>query len=399
MNATPFGFRILGSCTEERRLVDHAGAFLGYASLDPRAAVEREAYLSAFTFGADFREQLESTGSCRGFAGACWSAWLWFDIDRADLDAAMRDARRLALFLIERYSLSDDQLLIFFSGAKGFHFGLPSALWGPEPSTSFHLRCRKLAEGIAGKASVNIDTGVYDRVRAFRAPNSRHSKTGLHKRRLTLDELQGLSLDAVRKLAEKPAPFDLPDAPAKCERARADWGEAAELVRKEGEAKATRTANGNGKPTLNRLTLDFICNGAGEGDRHRLLYSAARNLAEFGCPPALAVALLEGSALDSGLALKEVARQIQCGLSAQTPLLAVEQLPTPSPSPLAHADVQKQLAALWKSPAPPTAVEQVPVEQVEQVPDNVGDVGDAWEPPADQLGAGDGPYSKEGGRR
>src|SRR5262245_23625041 len=110
MSATPFGFRILGSCGEERRLVNHASAFIAYASCDEPASVESEAYLSAFTFGADFRELLESAGSCRGFAGACWSAWLWFDIDRADLDAARRDACRLALWLIERYHLDDEAL-------------------------------------------------------------------------------------------------------------------------------------------------------------------------------------------------------------------------------------------------------------------------------------------------
>ena len=377
MNETPYGFRIVGACDEERRLVNHADAFAAYASLDPRAAVEREAYLSAFTFGADFRELLESTGSCRGFAGACWSAWLWFDIDRADLDAALRDARRLALWLVERYRLDDDALLCFYSGSKGFHLGLPTSLWGPEPSATFHRVCRRLAEGIGEGAGVVIDTGVYDRVRAFRAPNSRHPKTGLHKRRLSLDELQGLSLDAVRQLAEQPAPFDMPTPPAICERAKADWSEAAELVRQASEAKATRTANGNGKPTLNRQTFAFIRDGAGEGDRHRLLYSAARNLAEFGCPPALAHALLTEPGLDCGLAPKDVHRQIECGLKDQGP--PVEQPATPSPVVNA-GDVQKQLAALWQAPTPPPPVKPDTAEGEGH--------GDAWE----------GPYSKEGGR-
>jgi hypothetical protein len=374
MSATPYGFRIMGSCHEERGLVDHARAFFGYASCDERAAVEREAYLSAFQFGDDFRELLQSTGSCRGFAGACWSAWLWFDIDRADLDAALRDARRLALWLLERYRLDDDALLIFYSGSKGFHVGLPSSLWAPEPSTSFHRVCRRLAEGIANAAKVIIDAGVYDRVRPLRAPNSAHPKTGLHKRRLTLNEMQGLSLDAVRKLAAQPAPFDLPDAPPICDRAKADWCEAVELVRQASEAKAARTANSNGKPTLNRQTLAFIRDGAGEGDRHRLLYSAARNLGEFGCSPALAHALLAEAALDCGLAPKEVARQIECGLKDQGS--PVEQPATPSP--VANADdLQEQIAALWQAPAPPAG----------KIDDGDGN-GDAWE----------GPYSKEGGR-
>ena len=69
---------------------------------------------------------------------------------------------------------------------------------------------------------------------------------------------------------------------------------------------------------LNRRTLEFIRDGAEPGERHRLLFSAAANLSEFGCPPALTHALLTESALDSGLRPKEVRRQIECGLSANS---------------------------------------------------------------------------------
>jgi hypothetical protein len=302
-----YGFHIVGACTEERRLVNHSTAFRGYAACDEAAEVQREAYLSAFTFGADFRAQLESTRSVRGFDGPCFSPWLWFDIDREDLDVAARDARRLSLWIVERYSLNDDALLIFFSGSKGFHFGVPSSLWLPEPSSTFNRTCRRMAESLANAVAVGIDAGIYDKVRAFRAPNSKHPKTGLHKRRLTMDELQGLSLDAIHRLAEHPAPFDLPDAPGVCDRAQADWQAA--LDAKQTEAKAL-----TGKATLNRATEDFLRNGAAPGDRHRLLFSAAANLAEFGCSLELAHALLTTPALDSGLSPNETRRQIEMGL-------------------------------------------------------------------------------------
>ncbi len=70
----------------------------------------------------------------------------------------------------------------------------------------------------------------------------------------------------------------------------------------------------NGSASLNRATLDFIRDGAGSGDRHRLLFSAAANLAEFGCPVGLAHELLREAALDSGLSPSETRRQIDCGL-------------------------------------------------------------------------------------
>ena len=96
-------------------------------------------------------------------------------------------------------------LLVFFSGFKGFHVGLPTALWSPEPSPSFHKTARQFAERIAEAAGVMIDRGVYNAVQPFRRTNSRHRKTGLHKRRLSLDELMTLTLDQIEELARAEA--------------------------------------------------------------------------------------------------------------------------------------------------------------------------------------------------
>jgi len=320
---TPYGFRIVGGTWETRRLVDAAAALAGYAACDARAEVHREAYLSAFQFGEDFRRLLLETGSTADFAGPCGSPWLWWDLDSDELQYAHKDAGALAAFLVERYAVEPGELLIFFSGSKGFHVGLPTVLWSPAPSADFHRMARRFAEHVAELAAVTIDPGVYDKVRAFRAPNSRHPKTGLHKRRLTMDELLG-PLDGILELAKTPAPFTVPNVTKTSHpegtRAAADWQAAAALVASENEGKAARRAAAPGgypgSPALNRSTLDFIREGAGTGDRHRLLFSAAANLGEFGCPRALAVALLEESALDSGLAPKDVRRQIECGLAA-----------------------------------------------------------------------------------
>ena len=312
----PYGFRIEGPCTGERRLINWADAFAGYASLDERAAVHRESYLSAFTFGDDFRQQLDATGSTKSFDGPCWSPWLWFDIDReADLESARRDAARLCLALVERFRLDDDDLLIFYSGSKGFHIGLPTSLWGPPPSPTFHRVARRLAEGLAASVAVVIDKGVYDAVRAFRAPNSLHPKTGLHKRRLSLDELTGLSVAAILERAATPAPFDVPVPPPRSDQGAADWLAAGQQVEREVQAGRERRAADRGAAKLNRQTLDFIREGVGTGDRHRLLFSSAANLAEFGCPPALAHALLTDAGLDNGLPPRDVQRQIDCGLN------------------------------------------------------------------------------------
>ncbi len=314
MTDCPHGFRLVGATWERRRLVDAAAAFSAYATCDDRAEIHQEAYLSAFQFGREFREHLEATGSTADYAGTCWSLWVWFDLDGDDLEATRRMAARLCHPLCERYGLDDDRLLIFFSGARGFHVGLPTSVVSPTASSMFHRVARQFAEKRAEATSVTIDRGVYDRVRAFRAPNSRHSKSGLHKRRFSLDELTGLKLERLLELAREPQPFELPPPLPTCEQAIADWREAVVAVEREIESKRTRRATGSGA-TLNRATLDFIRHGASPGDRHRLLFSASANLAEFACPPELAHALLTEAALDSGLPPREVRRQITCGLN------------------------------------------------------------------------------------
>src|SRR5262249_29806987 len=158
-----FGFRVLGSATSRRRLINFGAAFAAYAECDDKAEVDREAYLSAFTYGDAFRRHLEATGSTKGYDGPCAAPWLWFDLDGADPDAALGDARRLAVGILHRYgTLDDDALLLFFSGSKGAHVGLP-VTWDPEPSVTFHRTARRFAEALAAATGARIDTGVYDK--------------------------------------------------------------------------------------------------------------------------------------------------------------------------------------------------------------------------------------------
>ena len=314
-DACPYGFRIVGNCKNDRRLIDWASAFAAYCDCDDRAEVDKESYLSAFCFGDEFKKHLTNTGSTKDYQGVTSSPWLWFDIDATDLNVAINDARKLATGLVERYGLAGDELLIFFSGAKGFHIGLPTSLWTAEPSVKYNVFCRKLAESIAEQAGVNIDEGIYDKVRAFRAPNTKHPKTGLYKRRLTLDELSKLEPAGIAGLATTPEPFELPSFPGPSQQAITDWDNAT-LAFQMQEAAAKAIHRRSVDPCkLNRTTLQFIREGAAIGDRHRGLFSAAANLAELGCSFRLAWALLSEPALDSGLPPSEVRRQIKCGLT------------------------------------------------------------------------------------
>jgi hypothetical protein len=314
--ATTYGLRVVGDYRERRRTVDASAALAGYAACDPRAEIHRESYLSAFAFGREMRDLLNDTGSVRDYRGPCGLTHVWWDIDRADhLDAALADTRRLVGALLARYrALDDDDLLVFFSGAKGFHVGLPAA-WTPTPAPTVPAVARLFAESWAKRAGVKIDSTVYDAVRLLRAPNSRHPRTDCHKRRLLFDELMGLSLSRITSLAGHPAPFDIPTPAAECPEATADWSAAARTV-EEREADRTKLrVERHGPDRLQRETLDFIREGADEPGRAVRLFRAAANLAEFGCPVDLAHELLTPAARDSGLPPSEIRRQVNCGLA------------------------------------------------------------------------------------
>ena len=316
MSFMTYGFRIVGGCHRERRLVDASSALQGYASCSAEARVDQEGYLSAFQFGTEFRDHLKSTGSTRGYGGPCWSPWLWFDIDcPGDLGEALKSCQRLVCGLIERYSLHEDHLVFFFSGSKGFHVGLPTALWRPVATAEFNAVSKAMALRLAALLEVNVDAGIYDKVRALRAPNSKHPRTGLHKRIVEFDELLKLPLSGLVELARGPRSFDWPQSPPVNATADADWVSAqAETERQQRDLMGRRT-----RPIperLNAITVRFIREGADVGDRHRLLFSSAANLAEIGCTDECALALLKEAALDSGLPPGEIGRTVTNGCAA-----------------------------------------------------------------------------------
>lgn len=299
------GFRVVGGVNEPRRLTDAAAAFAAHCAASAKAETDRECYLSAFCFGQDFRDHLAATGSAAGFAGACWSPWLWVDLDRPDPAVALADARRLAGFLLHRHtSLEEDDLLYFFSGKKGFHFGLPLA-HTPSPAVAFPRVCRQFAEQLGREAGVAIDSAVYDRPRLFRAPNSRHPASGLHKRRLTHDELMGLPVERVMSLAREPHGFEVPFPSRPDDTLTADWATAeAAVVAKPPPGAAV------GASRVHRATHEFLWDGAADGERHNRLFAAAANLAELGVPHAAVAALVAEGARISGLSPSETARTI-----------------------------------------------------------------------------------------
>lgn len=329
-----FQYRIVGPVTNNRQLVSAVAVFEAYSRCEDRARVHEESYLSAFYFDDGFDQHLTTASSTRGFRGATWSPWIWFDIDRdpseGGIDKALTDVRRLGETLVGTFGVPAEQLVSFFSGSKGFHLGCPTSLWAPAGGPAFHRFARAFAEIVAGEAQIQIDIGIYDAVRAFRAPNSRHPKTGLHKRFIPSGQLGVLTAEDILDLGRSPAPFELPVdfEVGRFDRLVEAWREAEAQVASQDAAAAQRRAAGPGAAVrVNPLTLDVIrsCNVT-VGDRHRSVYSAARNLADCGASRELTIGLLTEGARDLGLPPKEVSRQIECGWKDGQPPLSTDVL-------------------------------------------------------------------------
>ena len=168
-----------------------------------------DSYITVHRYPDAFREHVETTGSVRGWDGPSWADYLVFDIDvEGDLEEARRATMALVWALLDSYGVGQDQLRIFFSGRKGFHVLVPTELLGPlVPSPELAGLLKDLALEIADQAGVEVDTGVYDRTRLFRLPNTRHSGSGLFKVELGWDELGNMDATTIRDLASSPRDF------------------------------------------------------------------------------------------------------------------------------------------------------------------------------------------------
>jgi hypothetical protein len=170
-----------------------------------KGKAQKNSFITVFRFPDEYRDHAKATGSVKGYAGTCYADYLPFDIDRqGNLHQALLAARALFFVLTDRYDVRPEQLRIYFSGAKGFHILVPTALFGGvEPSPKLPGIFREMALAIAGDADEVIDRSIYDINRLFRLPDTKH-ESGLWKVELTAEELNTFDTDQVRFAARNP---------------------------------------------------------------------------------------------------------------------------------------------------------------------------------------------------
>jgi hypothetical protein len=310
MDAT-YGFRVVGSASNRRVICDFREALRLYAAADPSIQPSLPAFLSAFAYPEKFREYVARTGSTANYTGPVAVPSLHFDVDRQDLATALHDTRRLAHFLADKFGTDP---VVHFSGGKGFHVQLltgccKTTIGGKQP----HQTARKAASRLADEVGVEIDTGVYGLVQLWRAPNSKHHKTDRYKVKIDIDDLLYLTHEQVWDRAAEPIPYDV-----------ASHAPASGLVSfLHGIGLAPDPDSNKPKTLLDRskinpLTRLLLTDPVAilPGERHKTIFSAAADMAEFSSAADLIMAVLREPGISTGLPPSEVERQIACGIKA-----------------------------------------------------------------------------------
>jgi hypothetical protein len=99
------------------------------------------------------------------------------------------------------YGVDIEDILIWFSGMKGFHICVPYEVFGAVPSERIHLHYKYVAKTVCKHG---LDLARYSLRQLWRAEGSRHGETRLFKVPLSFEELSNSRVELIERLASSP---------------------------------------------------------------------------------------------------------------------------------------------------------------------------------------------------
>ena len=192
--------------TTKRNLIIKKDEFVNY--IDPL----KDCYRSLFYFDEAIVEHVKQKGTVAGFRDKAGIERLVFDFDNSDLEKAQADVISFVNFLIQEFTLKEDEIAVYFSGRKGFAIELlTKGLHEFENiNEKIPLYTKKCCITLAQHLS-SFDRVIYNLTRIYRICNTRHQKASklggieaqLFKIQLTNEQLK-LPIEEIKKLATKP---------------------------------------------------------------------------------------------------------------------------------------------------------------------------------------------------
>jgi len=165
-----------------------------------------EYYISHYPFDKSIIEYVGIHKTVKDHKGKHFCPFILVDIDSDDLTEAKSRALDLIAYWQSEYSLSPDDLSIYFSGSKGFHLVINLNTFGsPDPNEEMGSLIKIAVKELCGP--IKHDPVIYENHRLMRVENSLNAKSGLYKIQLSYSELVSLSVDEIKELAKRPRTF------------------------------------------------------------------------------------------------------------------------------------------------------------------------------------------------
>lgn len=209
---------------------------------------------------------------------------LYIDLDADNLERDYDKLKRDVFLLLRRlktmFSISDNNIQLFFSGSKGFHIIIPYEIFGLSFSKDINSNYKLLATELKSYTiTKSVDTRIYDNKRLFREPNTINSKTGLYKVQIDITQLREMTYEKLIEYATSPKELLLTDKTVN-EKAKI----ALESFFVQAKEKQKRSINQNvaKKMLMNKELLPcvkyILANGAIKGGRNNTAMALASAL-------------------------------------------------------------------------------------------------------------------------
>ena len=192
----------------QRHYFQDAGSVCDWMNID------KSTYMSLYDFDDNITDYFSKNNTLSGFDGLVYIPDEFIldvdGVDANDLDGARKKALGLSILL-------DDlgiPFRLYFSGNKGFHFGIPGTAFRWKPDKNLHLKVKDALTN--GGVFDYADPSVTDKTRLIRVNNTKNLKAGLWKCIMPISILHEEDINsAIKKIAYKPG--DVPDFDLECE--------------------------------------------------------------------------------------------------------------------------------------------------------------------------------------
>ncbi|KPK95566.1 hypothetical protein AMJ80_04870 [bacterium SM23_31] len=146
--------------------------------------------------------------SVAGYQGPCYANFIPLDIDALDLDQSLQTTREITRYLLDHLGVPEEAITTYYSGMKGFHLNITTGAFGNvEPGTELPRIFREVRRSIVNEVGVKhpetADFSISDRLRLLRLPNTKHTKSGLYKVPLDIEELFSYEHGEITNIAQK----------------------------------------------------------------------------------------------------------------------------------------------------------------------------------------------------